>query len=91
MAKVFGDPVQQWFLEAVSAVARRPPAVAGAFPKTSSLPKQGWLFGDKMADGRLLTSNLFPDALPGMSYFCLSTFFGADDALRASTSPAHAG
>ena len=32
-----------------------------------------------------------PDALPGMSYFCLSTFFGADDALRVSTSPAHAG
>ncbi len=27
-----------------------------------------------------------PDALPGMSYFCLSTFFGADDALRVSTS-----
>lgn len=32
-----------------------------------------------------------PDALPGMSYFCLSTFFGADEALRVSTSPAHAG
>jgi AcrR family transcriptional regulator len=32
-----------------------------------------------------------PDALPGMSYFCLSTFFGADDALRVSTPPAHAG
>jgi AcrR family transcriptional regulator len=32
-----------------------------------------------------------PDALPGMSYFCLSTFFGADDALRVSTLPAHAG
>jgi AcrR family transcriptional regulator len=28
-----------------------------------------------------------PDALPGMSYFCLSTFFGADDALRVSTLP----
>jgi AcrR family transcriptional regulator len=28
-----------------------------------------------------------PDALPGMSYFCLSTFFGADDALRASAEP----
>ena len=23
-----------------------------------------------------------PDALPGMSYFCLSTFFGIDDARR---------
>jgi AcrR family transcriptional regulator len=32
-----------------------------------------------------------PEALPGMSYFCLSTFFGADDALRVSTSPAHSG
>jgi AcrR family transcriptional regulator len=32
-----------------------------------------------------------PDALPGMSYFCLSTFFGTDDALRVSASPAHAG
>lgn len=39
-------------------------------------------------EGRL---HELPDALPGMSYFCLSTFFGADDALRASTSPAHAG
>jgi AcrR family transcriptional regulator len=28
-----------------------------------------------------------PDALPGMSYFCLSTFFGTDDALRASAEP----
>lgn len=27
-----------------------------------------------------------PDALPGMSYFCLSTFFGIDDARRVSTS-----
>jgi hypothetical protein len=32
-----------------------------------------------------------PDALPGMSYFCLSTFFGIDDALRVSTSPARSG
>ena len=32
-----------------------------------------------------------PDALPGMSYFCLSTFFGIDDARRVSTSAAHAG
>ncbi len=32
-----------------------------------------------------------PDALPGMSYFCLSTFFGVDDALRVSTSAAHQG
>jgi AcrR family transcriptional regulator len=32
-----------------------------------------------------------PDALPGMSYFCLSTFFGADDALRVSASPAPLG
>jgi AcrR family transcriptional regulator len=32
-----------------------------------------------------------PDALPGMSYFCLSTFFETDDALRASTSPTYVG
>ncbi|HEV7495297.1 hypothetical protein [Baekduia sp.] len=32
-----------------------------------------------------------PDALPGMSYFCLSTFFGVDDARRVSTSAAHSG
>jgi hypothetical protein len=29
-----------------------------------------------------------PDALPGMSYFCLSTFFGMDEALRVSALPA---
>jgi hypothetical protein len=32
-----------------------------------------------------------PEALPGMSYFCLSTFFGADDALRVSSLTAHSG
>jgi hypothetical protein len=32
-----------------------------------------------------------PHALPGMSYFCLSTFFGVDEALRVSTAPAHSG
>lgn len=28
-----------------------------------------------------------PDALPGMSYFCLSTFFGIEEALRVSGTP----
>jgi hypothetical protein len=32
-----------------------------------------------------------PDALPGMSYFCLSTFFGPDDARRISTSATQLG
>jgi hypothetical protein len=32
-----------------------------------------------------------PNALPGMSYFCLSTFFGVDEALRVSTAPTHSG
>jgi hypothetical protein len=27
-----------------------------------------------------------PDALPGMSYFCVSTFFGVDEALRVGAS-----
>ena len=32
-----------------------------------------------------------PEALPGMSYFCLSTFFGIDDARRVSTATAPPG
>jgi hypothetical protein len=28
-----------------------------------------------------------PDALPGMSYFCVSTFFGIDEALRVGARP----
>jgi AcrR family transcriptional regulator len=32
-----------------------------------------------------------PDALPGMSHFCLSTFFGSADARRVSTATARSG
>jgi AcrR family transcriptional regulator len=31
--------------------------------------------------------NQLPGTLPGMSYFCVSTFFGIDEALRVSAAP----